>query len=141
MVLGFDGYVSPSRYESKREHGIVRAWNYTAAHASGPTRRIEELGELRELVNALTQQHESPRPRPWQVGDAAAAFLTEQLQAILGFEITIHAQVEAERCRVARRFRWVIDGLAGSADATDVALATTMKRVDALSSDPSERDA
>src|SRR5947209_3715721 len=90
IFLGPDAYVSPSWYESKRDHGkVVPTWNYVAVHAYGPVRVIEDPVWLRGLVERLTRKHEGGRSTPWAVGDAPAPFIETQLRAIGGFEIPI----------------------------------------------------
>ena len=68
IFTGADGYVTPSWYPSKREHGkVVPTWNYAAVHARGPIRFVDDAAWLRALVGSLTDAHERSRAAPWQV--------------------------------------------------------------------------
>ena len=85
-----DAYVSPSWYPTKRETGkVVPTWNYIAVQAAGPLQVTQEPEALRRMLDNLTHQHEAPRPDPWAVTDAPAAFTTALLKAIVGVTIPI----------------------------------------------------
>ncbi|MFL1463847.1 FMN-binding negative transcriptional regulator [Roseococcus sp. DSY-14] len=89
---GAEGYVSPSAYASKREHGkVVPTWNYEAVHAEGPVELVEDAARLREIVAGLTDHHEAGRPEPWAVEDAPEAFVQAQLKGIVGVVLTVEA--------------------------------------------------
>ncbi|HEX8375699.1 MAG TPA: FMN-binding negative transcriptional regulator, partial [Geminicoccaceae bacterium] len=63
-----DGYVTPSWYATKREHGkVVPTWNYAAVHAWGPVRVIEDRAWLAQQVADLTVLKEAGRAEPWAV--------------------------------------------------------------------------
>ncbi|CAN5441297.1 FMN-binding negative transcriptional regulator [soil metagenome] len=90
IVRGPDGYVSPSSYPSKQEHGrVVPTWNYLTAHVYGRLVAHQDSEWLRNLVTRLTERHEAGSPRPWQVSDAPAAYVNGQLRAIVGLELQI----------------------------------------------------
>jgi transcriptional regulator len=87
---GPDGYISPSWYASKAEHGrVVPTWNYVTVHAEGVPRFYEDADALRGLVTRLTAAHESRRAAPWAVSDAPAAYTDQMLRAIIGVELPI----------------------------------------------------
>lgn len=115
VFTGPDAYVSPSWYESKREHGrVVPTWNYIAAHLSGPVRVIENEAWLHALVSELTDTHEAPMPAPWKVADAPSEYVAGQLKAIVGIEIEvtgIEAKWKASQNRPANDARGVAEGL------------------------------
>ncbi len=90
VFQGVEGYVSPSHYASKREHGrVVPTWNYEAVHAEGPVEVIEDAAGLHALVSELTDHHEARRAQPWAVGDAPAPYVAGQLKGIVGIVLTI----------------------------------------------------
>jgi transcriptional regulator len=61
-----DGYVTPSWYATKREHGrVVPTWNYAAVHVWGPVRVIEDRAWLARQVADLTALKEAGRAEPW----------------------------------------------------------------------------
>ena len=99
-MRGPDGYVSPSWYPSKAEHGrVVPTWNYLTAQVYGRLVVHEDAEWLRALVTRLTDAprgpaHRSARGR-WSVTDAPATFLDGQLRAIVGVELVI-SRIEAK---------------------------------------------
>ncbi|WP_353190137.1 FMN-binding negative transcriptional regulator [Pandoraea pnomenusa] len=87
---GPQGYITPSWYAAKAEHGkVVPTWNYAAVHAWGKPRVIDDAAWLRRLVGDLTQSQEQGRAAPWAVEDAPADFIDGMLRAIIGVEIPI----------------------------------------------------
>lgn len=83
-------YISPTAYPSKREHGrVVPTWNYAAVHLAAPIRFIEDRAWLRAFLDSLTDTHEALRTPRWRVADAPEEFITANLAAIVGLEITV----------------------------------------------------
>jgi len=130
---GPDAYVTPSFYESKREHGkVVPTWDYVAIHAYGTVRVIDDADRVLAIVTKLTSAHESRRAEPWAVDDAPADYIASELRAIVGIEIAIErfdAKWKLSQNRAERDFTGVRDGLAASADAGDRALAHAIDRL------------
>ena len=92
VFQGPDSYVTPSWYESKKEHGkVVPTWNYVIVQVRGSVRIHEDAGWLRDHVSALSDAHEQGRAEPWAVSDAPDSFIAGQLKGIVGFEIEIAA--------------------------------------------------
>lgn len=90
IFQGPEGYISPSYYPSKAEHGkVVPTWNYIAVHAYGPIRWLHDAAEKLQLVDDLTRRHEAGRANPWQVTDAPADFIAGMLKGISAFSIEI----------------------------------------------------
>ena len=82
---GPHGYVSPGWYQN---HPAVPTWNYAVVHASGRARLLEEA-ELHELLIRLSNVYEAGQERPWRAADLPAAYVSEMLKAIVGFEIEV----------------------------------------------------
>jgi len=96
IAHGVDGYVSPSYYASKAEHGrVVPTWNYVTAHVYGSLIVHDDVAWVADLVRRLTDRHEAGREHPWSVDDAPAAYLQGQLRAIVGVELRI-SRIEAK---------------------------------------------
>src|SRR5262252_8668712 len=96
IIHGPQAYISPSWYESKTRHGrVVPTWNYQAVHLTGRLTIHRDPEWTRSLVSRLTRRHEEPNPRPWAVTDAPPEYVTGQLRAVVGVELTITA-VEAK---------------------------------------------
>jgi transcriptional regulator len=87
---GPQAYVTPSWYETKREHGkAVPTWNYVVVHARGRLRAIDDAVWLRRQLDDLVERHEGPLPEPWHIGDAPPDYIEKMLAAIVGIEIVI----------------------------------------------------
>ncbi len=90
VFQGPHGYITPSWYPSKAQHGkVVPTWNYAVVHAYGPLKVFEDAEWLRKLVTRLTESQESPREQSWQVTDAPADYVNTMLRAIVGIEISL----------------------------------------------------
>lgn len=132
IFVGAAGYVSPSWYPAKREHGkVVPTWNYVAVHAYGEVRWIDDAEWLRSLVTRLTDRHEAPFAEPWRVTDAPEAFLEQMLKGIIGVEMPI-SRIEGKwklsQNRPAADVDGTIAGLEARGDAGSAALAAAMAK-------------
>ncbi len=96
IVHGPQAYISPSWYDSAREHGrVVPTWNYTSVHFTGPVTFYRDDDWLREVVTRLTERHEAGRQDRWWLDDAPEKYIAGQLRAIVGVEMVIE-RVEAK---------------------------------------------
>ena len=90
VFQGPEGYVSPSGYAAKAEHGkVVPTWNYAVVQARGPMRVVDEPAAALALVTRLTTHHEASLKKPWGVGDAPADYIATMLRAIVCIEIAL----------------------------------------------------
>jgi len=90
IFTGAQHYISPSWYASKREHGkVVPTWNYTAVHASGSARLIEDSPALLRHLHELTDSQEAAFASPWSVADAPSEHISTLAKAIVGIEIAV----------------------------------------------------
>lgn len=90
IFQGPQAYVTPSWYETKREHGkAVPTWNYVVVHARGRLRVIDDPAWLREQLETLVAEHEAGFAEPWQISDAPPDYIEKMLKAIVGIEIVI----------------------------------------------------
>ena len=130
-----DAYVSPNWYPSKRETGkVVPTWIYTAIHAYGKARFIDDAEWLRDVVTRLTDKHEAEFTQPWKVTDAPAAYVDAQLARIVGVELPISRlegkwkfdQRSSEPDRLG-----VMAGLEASSTPGNLEAARVMRRVEA----------
>src|SRR5262245_37135384 len=115
IFQGPETYISPSWYPTKQETGrVVPTWYYAVVHAHGPLRVIEDRRWLREFVERLTNRHEASRSAPWKVTDAPAAYIDQQLGAIVGLEMPISQLIgkwKASQNRPAHDQDGVVEGL------------------------------
>jgi transcriptional regulator len=87
--LGPDAYISPDWYGSDDQ---VPTWNYLAAEAEGPLRRLSD-GELAAQVDALSAEHEArllPKT-PWTRAKMRPGLYETMLKGIVGFEFRVEA--------------------------------------------------
>jgi transcriptional regulator len=113
LVIGHgpNGYVSPSWYPSKDEHGrVVPTWNYLTLHIHGRLVVHDDVAWVEDIVRRLTERHESDREQPWSVDDAPNEYLAGQLRAIVGVEVVITG-VEAKAKLSQNRPPADIDGV------------------------------
>lgn len=83
VLVTFQGphdYISPSWYVSPG----VPTWNYQAIHVYGRARLITTPEKLRNIVNSLTEKHESSFVNPWK-----PEYKESMLRAIIGIEIEV----------------------------------------------------
>ncbi len=90
VFQGPSAYITPSLYKEKPVTGkVVPTWNYSAVHAHGALRAIEDPAWIFALLERLTVRHESTRAQPWSIHDAPRDFIDRIAQAIVGIEIPI----------------------------------------------------
>jgi transcriptional regulator len=83
VLITFQGphdYISPSWYSSPG----VPTWNYQAVHVYGKSELITEAEKLKNIVNALTEIHESSFENPWK-----PEYKESLLNAIVGIKIKV----------------------------------------------------
>ncbi len=96
IVHGPQAYISPSWYQSTKEHGrTVPTWNYTTVHFTGQVTFHRDDDWLRDVVTRLTERYEAGRERRWWVSDAPEQFIAGQLRAIVGVELLVE-RIEAK---------------------------------------------
>jgi transcriptional regulator len=127
VFQGVQHYITPSWYETKRETGkVVPTWDYLIVQARGRPRVIEDAGWLRAQIEALTSKQESPRAKPWAVGDAPEDFVASQIRQIVGIEIEIadiKGKWKASQNRKAEDRAGVVAGLESEDDADAIEMA------------------
>jgi transcriptional regulator len=121
IVRGPDAYITPTWYETKREHGrVVPTWNYITAHVYGPLTIQDDPAWVERNVRALSSKHEVSRDPAWGVDDAPQTYIEGQLRAIVGVELRISrisAKFKLSQNRSADDVAGVIAGLAAEGDA------------------------
>jgi transcriptional regulator len=116
IMRGPDAYITPTWYETKREHGrVVPTWNYLTAHVYGELVVHDDPTFVERNVRALVDKHEGARDPSWAVDDAPANYIEGQLKAIVGVELRIRrisAKWKLSQNRSAEDVAGVIEGLA-----------------------------
>jgi len=112
VFQGAGGYVSPSWYATKQEHGkVVPTWNYKVVHAHGKLSLNQESDWIAQQLHDLTNQSEKPRSKQWAVTDAPGSYLKKQLSALVGLEVkiaTIECKTKASQNQPAKN-KWCAD--------------------------------
>ena len=130
LFHGANGYISPSWYASKKEHGkVVPTWNYGVVHVRGRIAWVQDTQWLRRLVEELTERHESGKPEPWQVSDAPDDYIRKMLEGIVGFEISIaeiKGKMKLSQNRTDADLSGIRRGISNQADAGAAELAKLM---------------
>lgn len=132
VFQGHEHYITPSWYESKREHGkVVPTWNYMVVQVRGQAIIQDDPAFLMDQISALTAQEEGARPQPWEVTDAPEPFIKAQMRGIVGIAIEIReitGKYKLSQNRHAADHDGVMSGLAGEQDPAGPAMAETMRR-------------
>jgi transcriptional regulator len=81
IFQGPHDYISPSWY---RNPGVP-TWNYQAVHIYGKCELITENEKLSQIVNQLTEKHESSQTEAWK-----PEYKESMLNAIIGIEVSIN---------------------------------------------------
>lgn len=90
VFQGPQHYITPSWYPTKKESGkVVPTWNYTMVQVRGHARIVDDTAWLRRHLADLTDGQENSFPAPWKVDDAPEDYISAQMNAIIGMEITI----------------------------------------------------
>ncbi len=125
VFQGPEAYITPSWYESKKEHGrVVPTWNYVVVQVRGTPRVINDTAWLRAQIGALTSAQERHRSEPWNVSDAPEPFIEGQMRAIIGVEIpilTIEGKWKVSQNRSAADRQGVYEGLQSEGTKADMA--------------------
>ena len=131
IFQGPGGYISPSWYPGKAEHGrTVPTWNYAVVHAHGVPRVIDDHDWLLRHVTRLTEVHEAGAETPWRVSDAPADYIEKQLGAIVGIEIpitTLDGKWKMSQNRTMPDRLGAAAGLSARGDASSLALAALVR--------------
>jgi transcriptional regulator len=87
---GPNAYITPSWYETKKEHGkVVPTWNYAVVHAYGILQIVDKPDWLRAQLETLTNHNEAQFSEPWAVTDTPTEFTEKLLESIVGIQMKI----------------------------------------------------
>lgn len=87
IFQGPHAYISPSWYRDEVELAVP-TWNYSAVHAYGLPRLIEDDVQLYNILQATIEANEAHFEKPW-VLRMPDEHLQTKMQSIIGFEIQI----------------------------------------------------
>lgn len=90
IIRGADGYITPSFYASKRDHGkVVPTWSYETLNIHGTLRAVDDADWLHAHLRALTDKYEQNEPAPWSIDDPPEGYVAQRLAQIVGVELAI----------------------------------------------------
>lgn len=124
---GPHAYISPSWYDGQQ---AVPTWNYTAVHAYGRPRILEDHQAVLALLQNLVAEHESARPEPWSLDSQEADYRDMKISGIVAFEIPIsrlEGKFKLNQNKPAADRQGVIAGLRGADDAMAEDVADLME--------------
>ncbi len=100
---------------AKKEHGkVVPTWNYKVVHVHGKLKLKQDQAWVKQQLNDLTNQNESPRPEKWAISDAPNNFMDKQLSVLVGLEVIItrlNSKLKASQNQPAKNRESVLDAL------------------------------
>jgi transcriptional regulator len=94
IFMGPQAYISPSWYETKREHGrVVPTWNYLVVQAEGILTAIDSSDWLLMHLDELTKLNEAKREKPWHLRDTPEGFIESLSNAVVGLRLRVQSVV------------------------------------------------
>jgi len=136
IIRGVDGYITPSFYPSKKDHGkVVPTWSYETLNIHGTLTAHDDPAWLQTHLRALTEKYEQHEPAPWSVDDTPAGYMEQRFTQIVGVELAvtrIDGKMKLSQNKPKKDAAGVIDGLTRRGD-TALAAATARanaKRLD-----------
>jgi transcriptional regulator len=131
IFTGPHAYVSPRWYATAP---AVPTWNYTAVHAYGRVRRIEDRAGLAAIVSSLAEIYEAGAEKPWRFGDMPESFVQGMLKGIVGFELEItrlEGKYKLSQNRSLKDRAGVVEALEASGRPDEAAVAALMREREA----------
>ena len=92
VFQGPNGYISAGWYEDNNQ---VPTWNYCTVHVTGRLQLIDEPDQVLEIVDTLSEIHESAFDPPWRSDKMDPVRRTQLLQHIRGCRLEIE-QIDAK---------------------------------------------
>ena len=86
IFTGPHAYVSPSWYETVPS---VPTWNYTAVHATGTVRVIDDAVAVHEILRRSIDIEEAAFAQPWEMTSLSDEYMAAMTRAIVAFEMPI----------------------------------------------------
>ena len=127
IFTGPDSYISPNWYVARP---AVPTWNYTAVHAYGTPRVIDDQHAARKLLRRMVAIFDSDPEQAWPNDQPQADLVDEMIPHIVAFEISIvrlDAKAKLSQNRSAIDQESVIAALQNSSQEGAQALAKYMR--------------
>jgi len=134
---GPHAYISPSWFG---DTNVVPTWNYTAVHVYGTLKMETDPVRLHDIVKRYVDQYEAAMPTPWRLESEEAPFVSQLVEAIVGFTMAIdriEGKAKLNQNHSTERQQNVLQGLQQRDWPGDVEVAELMQR--ALDAPPEQR--
>lgn len=121
-------YISPRWYVP--EPPGLPSWNYTAVHAYGEPRVLEDVADQRAVLEELAAKYEAAFPQPWRMTDEPEQYVAGRSQHIVAFDMRItrlEGKAKLGQNKTAEDRVGVIAGLRGLGEPGGVAVAALME--------------
>ncbi len=128
IFTGPHTYVSPAFYKTSPQ---VPTWNYTAVHAYGVPRIVNDHAQFAAMLRELIEFYEAPRANRWS-GELPDDYRDKLMMGIVGVEIEItkiEGKFKLSQNRNEEDRQGVIAALAASVDHGDQDVAAMMRRL------------
>jgi transcriptional regulator len=90
LFQGPDAYVRPGWYPSKARDGkAVPTWDYISVKARGRLQVMDDAVWLRDHLDAISAQQESPFADPWSPADPPPGFVDALSRGIVGVRVVV----------------------------------------------------
>ena len=125
---GPHSYISPSWFG---DTNVVPTWNYTAVHVYGTLKMETDSARLHDIVKRYVDHYEAAMPTPWQLESEEDTFVSQLVEAIVGFTIAIdriEGKAKLNQNHSAERQQSVVHGLHQRNWPGDVEVAKLMQR-------------
>lgn len=138
IFQGPHAYISPSWYVDQQ---TFPTWNYTAIHARGHPRLVEDEEGIRAVLRRTVHAYDDPLGGPWKFEAMPEALTAPRLQAIVAIHIpidTLEGKLKLNQDKSVGDRRGVIAALERQESAAALAVAAMMrKRTDVNDEDSS----
>jgi transcriptional regulator len=124
---GPHAYISPNWYASPN---LVPTWNYTAVHAYGTPRILDEPEAALAVVERLAAYFEASLPRPWSTAKLPPGNALAQMKGIVAFDMPIErlqAKAKVGQNRLPADQRSAAEALAARGGEDNLAVAALMR--------------
>lgn len=128
LFTGAHCYVSASWYN---QQGQASTWNYMSVQVRGKATMLDNKGTL-EIIKDLTNQYESQQPQPELVENMSDTYLSENLTAIVGFEVIatdIKATFKLNQNKDDDSYKNVVAQLQNTNEYNSMLIAENMKQI------------
>jgi transcriptional regulator len=116
IFAGPHAYVSPNWYASADK---VPTWLYTAVHAYGAPRTLDDQAKVRALLERMVRLFEGDSDKAWKLASQREEYLAGMQRAIVAFEMPIErleGKFKLNQIKSAADRRGTIDGLQATGD-------------------------